>query len=335
MGLVRKFKYIPLIALALLLSTSVFAQDFHLSQNSSAPLFLNPAMAGKFDGQYRLHLHYRTQWNSIATKPFNTALASFDMPIKKFAVGAQISNNRAGAGLFNVLGIHVNGSYTLGLDKNSFHNISLGLQGGAIQKSVDFNRLYFANQYTAVNGGSFDQSLPTGETFGAPNFWLYDINAGFLYFYGQEDARINPFVGYSLFHITEPAETFYSTDNNLPRRHVIHRGFKFNLNERIQFVPKVMSMYQENDKELNLGAVAHYHLREANTILIFGPTFRSKDAAIIELGAKIGKYEARVSYDINTSSLNDYSDGKGGFEISLTYIPRKQKPNPIKNCPRI
>lgn len=328
-------KKILLLFIVIAYALSGKSQDLHLSQHDAAPLYLNPALVGMFDGDYRVHLHYRTQWNSIASKPFTTAAASFDIPFEKFAFGAQVMNNRAGAGKFNVFNFTLNGGYNFAVDKNDFHNFSIGLQAGIIQKSIDESSLYFENQYSYAGGGSFDQSVPSGETFSNTNFWMVDATAGLLYFYGEEQARINPFVGYSLFHINEPEETFYSQSNNLPMRHVIHGGLKINITDRIQVMPKALSMQQENDKELNIGSLVHYHIKEPGVILIFGPTFRSKDAAIVELGAKFGPYEGRISYDINTSSLNDYTDGKGGFEISFTYIPKKHNPNPVNNCPRL
>jgi hypothetical protein len=79
----------------------------------------------------------------------------------------------------------------------------------------------------------------------------------------------------------------------------------------------------------------HYFLKSSDTYIIFGPTYRNKDAAIIEAGLKKGKYTARISYDINTSKLKEVSNHRGGFEISLTYVARRSKPNPLANCPRL
>lgn len=330
-----KNSYLLYITLSVSFMTEMVAQDFHLSQYDAAALYLNPALAGQFDGKYRIHAHYRTQWGSVSSKAFNTTALSFDMPYKKFAFGAQIINSRAGAGNFNVLGLSLNLGYNIYLTKNKFHKISLGLQGGAIQKRVDFNKLFFENQYTTVGGGSFDLNTPTGEEFNNNNFWLPDLNAGFVYFYGKDQIRINPFVGYSVFHLTQPQEDFFDTQNKLPMRHVIHGGAKINISPKIQVLPKVLYMQQENASEMNAGLMLHYHLQKAGTILLLGTNFRSEDAFIIEAGAKIGSYEGRISYDFNTSELSDFSDGKGGFEISITYIPKIFKPNPIRNCPKI
>jgi type IX secretion system PorP/SprF family membrane protein len=281
----------------------------------------------------RVHGHYRTQWGSLSSKSYKTAAISFDMPFKKFAFGAQIINRSAGAGDYNALGVLLNGGYSFTIDKEQTHKFSIGIQAGAIQKSVDFSQLYFEEQYTTTDGGTFDQSLPTGETFGGSSFWLPDVNAGFVYYYGKDQLRVNPFVGVSAFHLTRPTETFYGVENKLPIRYIAHGGAKVNISEKIQLMPKVLYMRQENAQETNYGLMLHYHLRGA--IILFGPTYRSADAFILEGGLKIGSYEAKLGYDFNTSELSDFSDGKGGFEISLTYIPKIFKPNPIKNCPRI
>lgn len=330
----RKYLIVAVIGM-ICLSVDSVAQDAHLSQHDAAPLYLNPALVGQFDGKFRVHGHYRTQWGSLSSKSYKTAAISFDMPFEKMAFGAQIINRRAGAGDYNTLGVLLNAGYSFTVDKNKSHKFSIGLQGGAIQKSVDFDQLYFESQYTTAGGGTFDQSLPNGETFGNSSFWLPDINVGIVYYYGKDQKRVNPFVGVSVFHLTQPKETFYGEDNKLPMRYIAHGGAKVNLSEKIQLMPKLLYMSQNNDQEINYGLMLHYHMGGSGAIILFGPTYRSADAFILEAGLKIGSYEAKLGYDYNTSELNDFSDGKGGFEISLTYIPRIFKPNPVNNCPRI
>ena len=68
-----KSKYIIIIMLSFLYVSKLAAQDFHLSQYDAAPMFLNPALVGQFEGKYRVHGQYRTQWGSVSSKPFNTA----------------------------------------------------------------------------------------------------------------------------------------------------------------------------------------------------------------------------------------------------------------------
>lgn len=326
---------ITLLAVTLLLSVkSGRAQDFHLSQYDAPPLFLNPALTGMFDGKFRIHAHYRTQWAAVATKPFTTMGLSVDAPVKKFGIGLQVMNYRAGAGDFNVLSALLSVGYDVVFDEGKNHHLALGVQGGIVNKSVNFNKLTFGNQYTTANGGGFDTGLPTGENYSNTSILIPDINAGFLYYYAKENVRINPFVGFSAFHLTQPSESFYDKSNKLPIRYYVHGGLKINVNEKIQLLPKGIYMQELNATEYTVSLLLHYYLKD-DTYLIFGPTYRSKDAGIIELGLKKGQYTARVSYDINTSSLKTVSNSRGGFEISLTYIARRNKPNPLANCPRL
>lgn len=332
--MIRPLKKYSLIVLCVFAFANANAQDFHLSQYDAPPMFLNPAMTGMFDGAFRIHGHYRTQWAAVATKPFVTAGLSFDMPIKKFGVGLQVFNYRAGVGQFNVFSALLSVGYDVVFDKPQYHHLALGVQGGIVQKSVNMNKLAFGNQYTTANGGGFDAGIANGETFTNTNFMIADINAGALYYYAKENTRLNPFIGFSAFHLTQPQETFFGNSNKLPIRYYIHGGTKINVNEKIQLLPKFIYMSELNAKEITGTLLLHYFLKD-DTYLIFGPTYRNKDAAIIEAGIKKGSYIARISYDVNTSSLKTASNYRGGFEISFTYIARRSKPNPYANCPRL
>jgi type IX secretion system PorP/SprF family membrane protein len=346
------------LAVGMLLCTSLGAQDFHLTQYDAAPLNLNPSMTGMFDGFFRIHAHYRTQWAALATNPFQTMEIGYDMPLKKFSIGGQLMDYTAGTGNYNVFSFEASGAYDLAIDKNDVHHIAVGVQAGIIQKSINFAKLSWGNQYTYANGGGFDQTVNSGENFSSQSFILPDVNLGFTYYYARESARVNPFLGFSASHINTPTETFYATSNKLPVKYILHTGCKINLSETVQLLPKIFFMRQtlgkadikSNDKEMTINLFLHYYLRQSDAYILFGPTFRlsgplskknatieemEKDAAAIEMGLKYGRYTYRVSYDINTSTLNPYSNGRGGLEISVTYIGRKHQPNPVINCPRL
>jgi type IX secretion system PorP/SprF family membrane protein len=318
----------------LLALTSIQAQDFHLSQYDASPLFLNPAMTGMFDGKYRVHLHYRTQWSTISTKPFTTTGAAFDMPVKKMGVGLQVMNHRAGSGSYNSLSALLSLSYDLA-SRTNMHHLAVGIQAGIVQKSVSGDKLLFGNQYDAANGGGFNTAISSGETFKNTNFIVPLVNAGLLYYFAKSNARLNPFFGLSAFNLTQPEETFFETGSKLPIRYYVHGGIKINVNEKIQLLPKVIYMKQLDNQEITASLLLHYFMKDADTYFIIGPTYRHKDAAIIEVGIKKGPYTVRISYDINTSPLKTVSYYRGGFEASFTYTVGNHKINPAINCPRI
>ncbi|HHB79921.1 MAG TPA: type IX secretion system membrane protein PorP/SprF, partial [Saprospiraceae bacterium] len=68
-----KYIFLTLFTLALA-QKSLWAQDAHFSQFAAAPLEINPAMSGIFNGKFKANLNYRSQWGSIiGSDAFKTA----------------------------------------------------------------------------------------------------------------------------------------------------------------------------------------------------------------------------------------------------------------------
>lgn len=330
-----KTKILIVYSILLSVTSSLKAQDFHLSMYDAAPLFLNPALTGVVDADFRVHAQYRNQWRSVAFKPYTTALISLDAPKGKWGFGGQIINMRAGVGNYNVLQGLLSVSYAVPLDKNKYHNISFGLQAGATQKRIEAGLYTYNNQYTNTDGGYFDQSLSSGESFNRQSFVSEQVNAGFTYFNAKQQSRINPFFGYSAFNLTNQKETFYSSSNKLPIRHYVHAGLRLNLTELFYILPKVLIMMQKNATEQLYSIDAGYFFKEQEFYVLAGANYRSKDAAVFYVGARKNNYIAKIAYDANTSSLKDVSRYRGAFEISFTYMAKKSKAKTLRHCPRL
>src|SRR3954463_15702477 len=72
--------------------------DPHFSQYYVYPSWLNPALTGAFDGDYRISGIYRNQWSSI-TNAFSTIGLSADMVTSKnINVGVSVMRQTAGTG---------------------------------------------------------------------------------------------------------------------------------------------------------------------------------------------------------------------------------------------
>ena len=56
--------------------------DPHFTQNYTYPMYLNPALTGSSDGEYRVSAIYRSQWGSVGN-PYRTTGASFDTRTNK------------------------------------------------------------------------------------------------------------------------------------------------------------------------------------------------------------------------------------------------------------
>jgi type IX secretion system PorP/SprF family membrane protein len=330
----RKIRFTTVLLCAIIGRS--LAQDFHLSMYDAAPVFLNPAMTGLIETKMRAHAHYRTQWSAIAFKPFTTALVSFDMPTKtKWSYGGQISNMRAGLSNYNVLEVIGSGSYLLPLDKEKYHQLSLGMHLGVRQKKVEYQALTYDAQWSNSAGGSFDKNLSNNETFTRGAQFQEVVNFGALYYYSKQQSRINPFLGISGFNLTKPRETFFGGNNRLPMRFYAHTGVRINVNELFYFIPKVLIMKQTNNYEQTYAVDAGYFVKGEKFYLLAGYVYRAADANIAYVGLKKDNYIIKLGYDINTSSLRSTSKARGAFEISLTYLGKKSKVQEIKNCPRL
>src|SRR5829696_5002941 len=71
--------------LILISALGAAAQDPNFSQFFASPLTLNPALTGKFDGQYRVAGNYRNQWPTI-NNAYTTATVSFDASILRSSI---------------------------------------------------------------------------------------------------------------------------------------------------------------------------------------------------------------------------------------------------------
>src|SRR5688572_31043913 len=99
-------KILSTLIICVSLANVSIAQDPNFSQFFASPLTMNPAMTGKFSGQYRIAGNYRNQWPTI-NNAYTTATASFDAGILKdrisefdqFGVGFMGFTDRSGNGV--------------------------------------------------------------------------------------------------------------------------------------------------------------------------------------------------------------------------------------------
>lgn len=317
------------------LQVGIQAQDFHLSMYDASPMFLNPAMTGMVDAPWRANIQYRNQWKTVAYKPYTTALVSVDAPVGKWGFGGQITEMRAGIGGYNVFQALASAAYSVSLDRKRFHQLAMGIQGGINQKSVEFNIYSFDAQYTTQNGGGFDKNVASQESPSNQSFILPQTNAGIMYYYSKQQSRLNPFVGYSLFNLLQPKESFFGSSNQLPIRQYINAGVRINITELFYILPKSLIMLQTNDLEQTYAVDMGYFMKESQVYLLAGMVYRNQDAGVVWVGARMNNYIGKIGYDVNTSSLKDASHSRGAFEVSFTYMGKKKKADVIRNCPRL
>lgn len=321
------------------LSTSLLAQDIHFSQFWSAPLHINPAQTGFFDGQSRVSGQHRTQWRAI-TKPYLTYSAAVDLPMIKrpyrqelYGFGAVLYRDVAGDSEFGTTQLNLSFSYIKSLNRRNNNFLSFGIQAGVAQRTLNYSALYFDEQF---HNGRYNPSTNHTETFARDNFLFGDINAGVNWVYQPKNRQMWN-LGLAVFHLNRPKQSLFNDNSiRLDMKVIGTATTTLKLDKDIDLNPMIMTSFQGTYKEIIFGGLTKYILDKdplTYTTLNAGIFYRAADAAYLMIGGEYMKFNFGLSYDINMSRLKVASRYKGGWELSVSYIFNKYKPRKIKELP--
>lgn len=343
-----KSNHIQAILLCLLLlfkGGSSVAQEIHFSQFFEAPLLRNPALAGLFNGDYRIQGVYRDQWNSF-TNAYRTGSlnAEYKMPVGKgddfMTTGLQAVFDKAGTVGLSTTQLMPALNYHKSLSGTKTSYLSLGFMGGMIRKNIDIAKMTTNSQY---NGTGVDLTLPNGELLTQPNFTTWDVNVGLSYntSFGVDQGGML-FAGLAYHHLNRPKNSFYRNPAiELKPKYVASAGVKFPLDEYSYFTIQADHSIQGSFAETIGGALYSWKLgpdpQNAAYTLHAGAFLRWKDALIPVIKMDIQALSVAISYDVNVSQLKTASMGRGGFELSLVYTGFIERDNSSQYkmlCPR-
>jgi type IX secretion system PorP/SprF family membrane protein len=324
---------------------SAFAQDLHFSQFFEAPLLRNPSLAGIFTGDYRIQGVYRDQWNSITnayrTGSFN---AEYKMPVGKsndfLTTGIQILYDKAGTVGLTTNEIFPALNYHKSLSDVKTMYLSLGFMGGYVEKWIDRSKVTTNNQF---DGTAYNPSLADGETFPTPaiHYWDGSVGMSFNETFGVEQQN-SLFLGAAYHHLNRPMNSFYQNAQvELEPKYVFSGGLKVSIDEYSYFTIQADQSFQGPARETIGGAMYSYKLGDfpdaPQYVLNLGAFLRWKDAFIPVLKLDMMPLSVAMSYDVNVSPLETVSQGRGGVELSISYIGFLDRDNSAKYkvlCPK-
>lgn len=356
-----KLLRLPLLLLCFGILGAGQAQEIHYTLYNMSPLTLNPAQTGAFFGTARIGGIFRSQWFSVDDNlGYETPGVYIDAPIIRgfreqdwVGVGAVMVNDRAGSlGLKNT-GTFLSAAYHLGLGKDGNSVLTLGLQGGNVQRSAILGeRAHFGDSY---EGGEFTMNTEDvlasssggsgGESNNLSTSFL-DFGAG-LMFKTSIDEKGGFEIGVSVDHITQPNDAFKSNEiddsagdnaGKKPMRIAAHTRYEWQLTDRWSAAPTAFFQTQRGATEVSLQGWAGYLFDPEKDITFnFGLGYRVGDAAKVLLGADIKDLRVAAAFDLNTSPYRTATDYQGAFEVSAWYIIKKYKQPEVKPailCPR-
>ncbi|MEO6404602.1 MAG: PorP/SprF family type IX secretion system membrane protein [Ferruginibacter sp.] len=324
---------------------SVKAQDIHFSQIFETPILRNPALAGIFSGDVRIQSVYRSQWNSV-TDAYKTVSMNgeYKIPVGNgddfLTLGAQVLYDRAGT--IALTSTHllpaINYHKSLSAEKNMY--ISMAFMGGLVQRSIDRSKMTTNSQF---NGTGYDGTLGTGETFTSPNYSYMDGSAG-MSFNTQlgENVDNNLFLGVAYHHFNQAKKiSFYSSNEfEMKPKWVGSAGVRMSVTESSFITMQADYSQQGSYTETIAGVLYSWKLDDVENpkyILHAGAYFRLKDAMIPVAKLECKPIAIAISYDANISPLKAASQGRGGFELSLSwqkYLDRYNSSRDAVRCPK-
>lgn len=342
------------VSAVLTLAGSAFAQDVHFTQYFSSPLTLNPALTGLTQCDLRLSANYRSQWSSVSSNPYTTAALSFDLATLKgklnngdaLGIGLLAMYDRSGIGALTSMNFGLSVAYHKALGYEKKHTISLGVQGVLVQKSIDFNKLKFEDQF---NPGSGLPEYTTSEGIGNNDLTYPDFNAGIMYS-GHVSDHATAYAGFSYYHLTRPVETFLKSgsgtgQHQINARYTTYLGGSFDLNENMVLYASGLYQSQASSSEVVLGAAVGFVMNpgydaeyQRATIFYLGGWYRYGDALSPYVALEWKKMKIGLSYDVNVSAFTPATKGNGAYELSVIFngCINKRERGPVYNfaCPK-
>ena len=327
----------------LLLVNGLHGQDQHFTQFFAAPLTLNPALSGAFNGNYRLGMIYRDQGGASLEDPYLTVAATLDLRFdskiteKKtrdaFGAGLLFYNDRVPNFDLSTNQMLVSGAYHKSLGRSNTQYLSFGFQLGIAQRNIGYENLTFEDQFDGTSG----YSIPTEENLPENNFSFTDMAAGLNYTY-TSDQQVALFAGFAIHHFHEPQISFFFDrredqprgDNTLLPKITSYLSFQIPLGESVQLHPRGLFYKQGEHLAINAGSNIRFQFSDiTGSALHLGGWVRpvkyedsslNLDAAILMTGIEFRNFLLGISYDLNLRSVNIADSRQGALEISIAYL---------------
>ncbi len=324
------------------------AQDPRFSQFYAAPLHLNPAMTGVYEGDWRAVVNYREQWASVLDKdPYRTIGASFDM---KFhiagddfvAVGVSALRDAAGIANFNQTYFNLNASYMKQLNGSRYRTgdqyLIVGIQGGGGQLGVQSRDFWFSTQFDSGSNLPNPEGLASLENLNdnyTSDIFL-DFSAGVMW-YALMDDNLSIYAGGAVNHINGPKIGLLdNSTESMNMRFNGHIGGEIPFTDELSMLPAVSVMFQGPSYNTTVGTNFRYSNHDWREVAIRAGIWThlvngsekslNIDALVLTAVLELERIQLGISYDINISTLKNATNFRGGYELSLIYVsPAKSR----------
>ncbi|GGI29282.1 PorP/SprF family type IX secretion system membrane protein [Pedobacter mendelii] len=297
--------------------------DPHFSQYYAYALWMNPALAGATQMDYKATLIHRNQ-NFGNANTFSTSGLSAEMSTNRnINIGFNILNQTATSGGYGYLNGTLSLAYTgVKLGFNEDYNITFGMNVGFLNRRFDPTKFQLGDQYEP--GVGYTPLIPSADKFNNTASTSIDAGAGIAFFDTNPLKRANLYAAFSVNHLTRPKDPFVDSEGkmSLPMRYLFNMGVSIKLNNDIFVIPHILYARQGNAQERMAGL--YFTIPNGNNSeLIAGGNVRFKDAIVPYAGFTFNNFTLGLSYDINPA-LRSTGTSTNTFEISLTFFRKRE-----------
>ncbi len=298
------------------------AQDHIYSQFYNAPIYLNPALTGQFEGDIRFNALYRNQWTGLASD-FSYMTASGDLNLHQINSGVGLIFNRSSEGTAYLLKNNIAASYSYIIGGDDFA-LSFGLQGGITNQKLNWDKLVFGDQID-ISTGYIPGSISGAERPGIDSRYYFDANAGANLVYGKF------MIGVAAHHLNKPDESLSGFQAKLPMRISGNVSYQITLipdqydRDGSYLIPSIVAYKQQNVMSYSFGTQFKYKGVNAGIWFRNDGNSKGNDAVVFSVIFDIfnrrtngEKFRLGISHDATTSKIN-YSNTGGTSEIGIGY----------------
>ncbi len=263
----KNYIYISIIFISLLSVTNTKAQDVLFDQYYKAPTYLNPALTGVINGNYRLSGLYHNQWASQLNSGINASFASGDVKFERktknggfdfWGLGLSFLNDKYNEFNLSTRTLSINTSYHKLLGEKAKQYLGIGLQLGINQRNIDYENLSFEDQFNQIDA----YNLETGELLPQNNFGHLGLSTG-IFYSSQPSDKLYYNLGISYSNINSTNISLYKEEKNpvagleqynrLYSKINIHAVAYLGLTENLYLVPDVLFSKQGPYQSILLG----------------------------------------------------------------------------------
>jgi type IX secretion system PorP/SprF family membrane protein len=307
--------------------------DPHFSQNFVYPSTVNPALTGAFNGDFRITGIFRNQWANISNGFKTFGLSAEAVTNKNVSAGINVFNQTTGTG-YVYQHAYASFAYTgVKFGTQNTKQLTFALQAGYINKRFDRSKFETGEQWNNTTG--YNSSASANELLPANSSIVFDAGAGILYYDVDADKKVNPFIGFSVSHLTSPEERFLAKGDKikLPMKFTGHASVNYYSTEDLIITPTLLFIQQENAREIMAGLFFTKNISD-NVALLGGLNYRYEDAFIPAVGIEFNAFKLGASYDVSLTDIGNSIYATNSFEMSLSYLFKKKDVPRGLRCPQ-